>query len=325
MWNVLVCGGAGYIGSHMSQWLADQGHSVTVLDNLSTGHRQAVKWGELIQADLLDEASLAPVFAKRTYDVVMHFAAKSLVAASVDDPLTTYQNNVTGTLNLLAQMRRQDVGKLVFSSTAAVFGQSPMVLIDEQQPMHPITPYGSSKLMVERILADAWMAYGLSSVSLRYFNAAGALAEHGIGEAHVCETHLIPNALRAAAGRAPPLKVFGTDYPTEDGTCIRDYLHVQDIASAHALAVSFLERSPGAHQFNLGSEQGYSVMDIVAAAEQVVGRPVPFELVGRRPGDPARLVASSAKARHVLGWRCQWQNMTSIIDSAWRWHRAQIF
>ncbi|MEA9586868.1 UDP-glucose 4-epimerase GalE [Xanthomonas sp. WHRI 10064A] len=325
MWNILVCGGAGYIGSHMAQWLAEQGHAVTVLDNLSTGHRQAVKWGELIQADLLDEASLARAFNMRRYDVVMHFAATSLVAASVCDPLPTYQNNVIGTLNLLAQMRRRGVDKLVFSSTAAVFGQSPVALIDEHQPMHPITPYGASKLMVERILADAWAAYGLSSVVLRYFNAAGALAEHGIGEAHAFETHLIPNALRAAAGQAPALKVFGADYPTVDGTCIRDYVHVQDIARAHALAVSLLESSPGAHDFNLGSEQGYSVMDIVAAAEKVVGRSVPFELVGRRPGDPARLVASSAKAREVLGWERSWQDMFGIIESAWHWHRAQSF
>lgn len=325
MWSVLVCGGAGYIGSHMSHWLAEQGHTVTVLDNLSTGHRQAVKWGELIQADLLDEASLALAFDRRSYDVVMHFAATSLVAESVGDPLPIYRNNVTGTLNLLAQMRRRGVGKLVFSSTAAVFGQSTVALVDEQQPMHPITPYGASKLMVERILADAWVAHGLSSVVLRYFNAAGALAEQGIGEAHACETHLIPNALRAAAGQAPPLKVFGADYPTADGTCIRDYVHVQDLARAHALAVSLLECNPGAHDFNLGSEQGYSVMDIVTAVEQVVGRPVPFELVGRRPGDPVRLVASSAKARQVLGWERKWQDMSGIIDSAWRWHRAQPF
>ncbi|MBB6574833.1 UDP-glucose 4-epimerase GalE [Xanthomonas arboricola] len=325
MWDILVCGGAGYIGSHMSHWLAEQGHVVTVLDNLSTGHREAVKWGEFIHADLLDEASLARAFDKRRYDVVMHFAATSLVAASVDEPFPTYQNNVTGTLNLLAQMRRRGVEKLVFSSTAAVFGQSPVALIDEHQPMHPITPYGASKLMVERILADAYAAYGLSSVVLRYFNAAGALAEHGIGEAHPCETHLIPNALRAAAGKAPPLKVYGADYPTADGTCIRDYVHVQDLARAHALAVSLLECNPGAHDFNLGSEQGYSVMDVVAAAEQVVGRPVPFELVGRRPGDPARLVASSAKARQVLGWERSWQDMSAIIDSAWRWHRTQPF
>ncbi|WP_372359089.1 UDP-glucose 4-epimerase GalE [Xanthomonas axonopodis] len=325
MWNILVCGGAGYIGSHMSQWLAEQGHAVTVLDNLSTGHRQAVKWGEFIQADLLDEAALTRAFNMRRYDVVMHFAATSLVAESVGNPFPTYQNNVVGALNLLTQMRRRGVEKMVFSSTAAVFGQSQVALIDEYQPMQPITPYGASKLMVERILADAWAAYGLSSVVLRYFNAAGALAEHGIGEAHARETHLIPNALRAAFGEAPPLKVFGADYPTSDGTCIRDYVHVQDLAKAHALAVSLLERSPGAHDFNLGGEQGYSVMDFVAAAEQVVGRPVPFELVGRRPGDPARLVASSAKARQILGWERSWQDMLEIIESAWRWHRAQPF
>ncbi|HDS1223433.1 UDP-glucose 4-epimerase GalE [Stenotrophomonas maltophilia] len=325
MWNVLVCGGAGYIGSHMSQWLAEQGHAVTVLDNLSTGHWQAVKWGELIQADLLDESSLERAFSGRRYDVVMHFAASSLVASSVADPFSTYRNNVAGTLNLLAQLRYRDIGKVVFSSTAAVFGPSSASLVDEQQPMQPINPYGASKLMVERMLADAWEAYGLSSVVLRYFNAAGALPEHGIGEAHACETHLIPNVLRAAAGQAPPLKVFGADYPTPDGTCVRDYVHVQDLARAHGLAMNLMERSPGTHDFNLGSEQGYSVMDIVEAAAQVVGRAVPFEVVGRRAGDPARLVASSAKAQRELGWERSWQDLVAIIKSAWDWHREQPF
>lgn len=325
MWNVLVCGGAGYIGSHMLQWLAERGHAVTVLDNLSTGHREAVKWGELIQADLLDPASLARAFEGRRYDVVMHFAATSLVAGSVADPLATYQNNVTGTLNLLREMQRRQVGRMVFSSTAAVFGQSSSALIDERQPMHPMSPYGASKLMVERMLADAWAAHGLSSVVLRYFNAAGALAEHGIGEAHACETHLIPNVLRAASGDAPPLKVFGNDYATADGTCIRDYVHVQDLACAHGLAMELLERAPGAHDFNLGSEHGDSVLEVIAAAAAVVGRPVPYEVVGRRPGDPPRLVASSAKAKQVLGWERSWGSLGDIVESAWRWHRDQPF
>ncbi len=281
--------------------------------------------GEFIQADLLDESSLVRAFSGRRFDVVMHFAASSLVASSVVDPFPTYRNNVAGTLNLLTQLRRSDIGKLVFSSSAAVFGQSSASLVDEQQPMQPINPYGASKLMVERMLADAWEAYGLSSVVLRYFNAAGALPEQGIGEAHACETHLIPNVLRAAAGRAPPLKVFGVDYPTPDGTCVRDYVHVQDLARAHGLAMNLMERSPGAHDFNLGSEQGYSVMDIVEAAAQVVGRAVPFEVVGRRPGDPARLVASSAKAQRELGWERSWQDLVAIVESAWGWHREQPF
>lgn len=325
MWKVLVCGGAGYIGSHMSQWLAEHGHSVTVLDNLSTGHRAAVKWGDFIHADLLDESALERAFVGRRFDVVMHFAATSLVADSVVDPFTTYQNNVTGSLNLLRQMRRRDVERIIFSSTAAVFGESAIGLIDEQHPTYPINAYGTSKLMVERILSDAWAAYGMSSVVLRYFNAAGALAEHGIGEAHACETHLIPNVLRAAAGQAPPLRIFGSDYPTVDGTCVRDYVHVQDLARAHALAVDLLERSPGAHNFNLGSEEGSSVLQIVAAAAEVVGRAVPYELAARRPGDPARLVASSGKAQEVLGWTREWRDLGEIIESAWRWHRAQSF
>src|SRR5690606_5511223 len=234
MMHLLICGGAGYIGSHMAQWLSAHGHRVTVLDNLSTGHREAVRWGELVEADLLDPSSLDRVFLGRHFDAVMHFCAFSLVGESVRDPYAYYRNNVAGTLNLLEVMRRHDVQRLVFSSTAAVFGNPVSDLIDEEHPKVPINPYGASKLMVERILVDAASAYGLRSTALRYFNAAGALPEHGIGEAHACETHLIPNVLKAALGKGPALKVFGDDYPTPDGTCVRDYVHVQDLAQAHA-------------------------------------------------------------------------------------------
>jgi UDP-glucose 4-epimerase len=323
--KVLVCGGAGYIGSHMAHWLAERGHAVTVLDNLSTGHREAVRWGGLVEADLLEPASLERAFAGQRFDAVMHFCARSLVGESVQQPYAYYANNVTGTLNLLEAMRRHGVERLVFSSTAAVFGNPVGALIDEEHPTSPINPYGASKLMVERILADAAHACGLRSVALRYFNAAGALPEHGIGEAHACETHLIPNVLRAALGTGPALKVFGDDYPTPDGTCVRDYVHVQDLAQAHALALEYMDREPGAHAFNLGNGLGFSVREVIATAARVAGTRIDFEMAPRRAGDPATLVASSGKAREVLGWRPAWTALEPIIESAWRWHREQRF
>ncbi len=323
MHNVLICGGAGYIGSHMAQWLHARGHAVTVLDNLSTGHRGAVRWGELIEADLRDPAALDQVFSSGRFDAVMHFCASSLVGESVAQPYAYYGNNVTGTLNLLEAMRQHGVNRLVFSSTAAVFGHPQSDLIDEVHPKAPINPYGASKAIVERILADAARAYGLRSVSLRYFNAAGALPEHGIGEAHLCETHLIPNVLRAALGQGPALKVFGDDYDTPDGTCVRDYVHVEDLAQAHGLALGFMSHEEGAHAFNLGNGHGFSVREVIAAASKAAGNQVAYEIAPRRPGDPARLVASSAKAREVLGWRPTWTRLGPIIESAWRWHRDQ--
>jgi UDP-glucose 4-epimerase len=320
---ILICGGAGYIGSHMAQWLHSQGHDVAVLDNLATGHREAVRWGELIEADLRDPAALSEVFTLRRFDAVMHFCASSLVGESVNEPYAYYANNVAGTLNLLQAMREHGVDRLVFSSTAAVFGNPASDSIDEAHPKVPINPYGASKLMVERILADAAHAYGLRSVALRYFNAAGALPEQGIGEAHRCETHLIPNVLRSALGNGGALKVFGEDYDTPDGTCVRDYVHVQDLAQAHALALDFMGREPGAHAFNLGNGQGFSVREVIAAAGEVAGRDIPFEVAPRRAGDPARLVASSRKAREVLSWKPVWTELAPIIESAWRWHREQ--
>lgn len=320
---ILICGGAGYIGSHMAQWLHARGQQVAVLDNLATGHRGAVKWGELIEADLRDPAALARVFASRRFDAVIHFCASSLVGESVAQPYAYYGNNVAGTLNLLEAMREHGVERLVFSSTAAVFGNPESALIDESHPTTPINPYGATKLMVERILADAAHAYGVRSVALRYFNAAGALPEHGIGEAHLCETHLIPNVLRAALGSGAKLKVFGDDYDTPDGTCVRDYVHVEDLAQAHGLALDFLAHQAGAHAFNLGNGQGFSVREVIATAGEVTGTPVPFEMAPRRQGDPARLVASSRKAREVLGWQPTWTTLAPIIDSAWRWHRDQ--
>jgi UDP-glucose-4-epimerase len=318
--NVLVCGGAGYIGSHMAKWLASRGFVVSVLDNLSTGHREAVRWGELIEADLLDPASLERAFVGRRFDAVMHFCARSLVGESMTQPYDYYANNVAGSLNLLQAMQRHGVGRLVFSSTAAVFGQPVSALIDEDHPKAPINPYGAGKLMVERILVDAAQAYGLRSVALRYFNAAGASPSGEIGEAHAPETHLIPNVLRAALGTGPALKVFGDDYPTPDGTCVRDYVHVDDLAQAHELALAYMDQHDGFNTFNLGNGSGFSVRQVIEAARQVTGRQIEFELAPRRAGDPAVLVAASTKAHRELGWRPQYTELPPIIESAWRWH-----
>ena len=323
--HILVCGGAGYIGSHMARRLALRGIEVTVLDNLSTGHREAVQWGDLVVADLLDPPSLERVFAGRRFDAVMHFCARSLVAESMADPHAYYANNVAGTLNLLEAMRRHGLPRLVFSSTAAVFGQPLADRIDEDHPRQPINPYGASKLMVERILADAASAYGLRSVALRYFNAAGASSDGTIGESHQPETHLIPNVLRAALGTGPALKVFGDDYPTPDGTCVRDYVHVDDLAQAHELALGYLDAHAGAHAFNLGNGQGFSVRDVIAVAGAVSGHPIAHTIEPRRRGDPPVLVASSAKAREQLGWTPVHTTLEPIIESALRWHRAQRF
>ncbi|WP_430391369.1 UDP-glucose 4-epimerase GalE [Dyella sp. 20L07] len=320
--KILVCGGAGYIGSHMVRLLLGQGHEVVVLDNLSTGHREAVPHGLLEIADLLDPSSLKAVFTKHQFDGVIHFCARSLVGESVMQPYAYYENNVGGTLNLLQAMHDAGVKRLVFSSTAAVFGDLEAELIDETQPTQPINPYGASKLMVERILADAAKAYGLRSTALRYFNAAGADPSGGIGESHQPETHLIPNVLRAALGQGPGLKVFGADYPTRDGTCVRDYIHVNDLASAHLLALQFMETHEGAHLFNLGNGKGFSVLEVIEAARRVTGLPIDYAQDARRAGDPAVLVASSEKAQRLLGWRPQFKDIGEIINTAWQWHRS---
>lgn len=322
--NILVCGGAGYIGSHMAKWLAVRGFSVTVLDNLATGHRSAARWGDFIQADILDVVALENVFASRSFDAVMHFCAKSLVGESMEMPYDYYVNNVVGTLSLLQVMRKFGVNKLVFSSTAAVYGQPKQDLIDEDHPTFPINPYGQSKLMVERILLDAARAYGLRSVCLRYFNAAGASADGDIGEAHEPETHLIPNVLRSVLYGNSALKIFGDDYPTADGTCIRDYVHVEDLAQAHQLALQYMAGRSGAHVFNLGSGTGFSVREVISAAERITNRSVAFDVAPRRPGDPAVLVASSARARVELGWEPKYCDLDEIVGSAWRWHSRQL-
>ncbi|MCF7223780.1 UDP-glucose 4-epimerase GalE [Marilutibacter chinensis] len=323
--KVLIAGGAGYIGAHVVKLLAGEGIEVHVLDNLSTGHRQAVQWGPLVEADLLQPDSLNRVLSSNRFDAVMHFCARSLVGESVTAPYDYYRANVTGTLNLLDAMRRHDVDKLVFSSTAAVFGNPERDLIDETHPCRPINPYGKSKLMVESILEDAARAYQLRSVALRYFNAAGADPSGCIGESHHPETHLIPNMFRSVLGQRSGLKVLGDDYPTRDGTCIRDYVHVNDLADAHLKALHWMAHNEGAGRFNLGNGGGFSVREVLAAAEQVTGRKIAYEVAARRTGDPAVLVASSDKARAELGWQPRYPGIEGILSTAWAWHQNPAY
>lgn len=319
--TVLVCGGAGYIGSHLAALLRRRDIDILVFDDFSTGHRAAVRGLPQFEGRLQSSADLDRALTSAPIAAVVHFAAKALVAESVADPELYYDNNVVGTLRLLQAMRRHGVRKLVFSSTCATYGVPQQVPIDESHPQAPINPYGASKWMCERMIADAAAAHGLRAVSLRYFNAAGASPEAGIGESHEPETHLIPNALRAAAGRGPALKVHGKDYPTPDGTCIRDYVHVLDLAEAHLLALEYLESHAGAHAFNLGSERGHSVLQVLEAVGRVVGFDVPFEFADRRPGDPPVLVADSGRARRELGWVPRYTGIEEIVETAWRWHR----
>jgi UDP-glucose 4-epimerase len=321
----LVCGGAGYIGSHMVRYLLRQGHEVVVYDDLSTGHRESVPAEGLVIGDIGDGTALGQLFAQHRFDAVMHFCALSLVGESVSKPYLYYTNNVARTLVLLEAMRTAGVDRLVFSSTAAVFGNPQTPLITEEHPTTPINPYGQSKLMVEKILTDAANAYGLRSVALRYFNAAGADPSGEIGEAHSPETHLIPNVLRSLLGQGPELKVFGSDYATRDGTCVRDYVHVNDLASAHLKAVEFMLDHEGAHIFNLGNGEGFSVREVIAAAERVTGQEVSYDMVARRPGDPPTLVASGQRARELLGWQPEFSRLDDILASAWDWHTKPAY
>ncbi|HET7780665.1 MAG TPA: UDP-glucose 4-epimerase GalE [Rudaea sp.] len=320
--KILVCGGAGYIGSHMCKRLARAGHVPIAFDNLSTGHEWAVKWGPLVRADLLDPAALANVFREHPIDAVMHFAARSIVSESMREPGLYFRNNVAGTLNLLDAMREGRVGKFVFSSTAAVYGNPQYTPIDEAHPCAPINPYGWSKFMAERVIEEFCRAHGMRAVSLRYFNAAGADPDGEVGEAHEPETHLIPNVIRAAIDpSAGPVKVFGNDYETPDGTCIRDYIHVDDLCDAHLLALDLLSASNGFRAFNLGCGQGYSVAQVLAACRARCDGGPEAEFVERRPGDPPSLVASSAAAASTLGWKPS-RSLADCVASALAWHRG---
>lgn len=323
--RILVVGGAGYIGAHMCKHLAEHGHDVVVCDDFSTGHRAAVRWGECVEASIGDEAALDALFGRQRFDAVMHFAACSIVGESVANPLKYYRNNVGNTLVLLDAMRRHGVERFVFSSTAAIFGEPETELIDEDHPKRPVNPYGRTKLAIEQVLQDCAMAYGLRAVALRYFNAAGADDSGLIGESHHPETHLIPKLLRKAAGETIDVRIFGDDYPTADGTCVRDYIHVNDLADAHLLALRHLNDTPGFRAFNLGNGRGFSVSQVIAAVEAVIGRRLHVERGQRRAGDPAYLAASSAQAQGVLGWVPRRPELVDIIESAWRWHQCQSY
>jgi len=324
--KLLVVGGAGYIGSHMVKQLSHAGHSVVVMDNLTTGFREMACFGELVVGDLADTALLENLFTQHQFDGVMHFAACSLVGESVSKPGKYYRNNVANTLNLLDAMVRHEVRHFIFSSTAATFGEPDYVPIDEAHPQVPINPYGASKLMVERILQDYFTAHGLNSVCLRYFNACGADPEGAIGECHDPETHLIPIILQAASGRRSHITVFGRDYAPHDGTCVRDYIHIEDLSSAHALALDALVKGQqsGALGYNLGNGLGYSVQQVIDAVVKVVGeddRSIIVEEGQRRAGDPATLVADATQAKSALGWEPQYADLTTIIRHAWAWEK----
>ncbi len=320
--KVLVCGGAGYIGSHMVQLLVEKGHEPVIVDNLSTGFADSVGSARLLVGDVLDKRFLDGVFSDHgPFDLIMHFCAKSLVGESVEKPQLYYENNVTGTLQLLDTMRRFEHKRLVFSSSAATYGVPNSELIDEKHDCVPISPYGKTKLIVEKALVDYHAAYGISSMSFRYFNACGAHPSAGIGERHDPETHLIPNILKSLLDGGKPMKVFGDDYETPDGSCVRDYIHVCDLAEAHLAAATYLEHHDGAAVMNLGIGEGFSVFDITHAVERVTGRTVKFNVEERRPGDPPTLVADSTLARRSLNWDPGYANIDSIIETAWRFHQ----
>lgn len=326
--SVLVVGGAGYIGSHMVKLLARQGHSVTVFDNLSTGHRDAVARAEFIEGDLRRAEDISGALGRRRFDVVMHFAANCYVGESVQEPAKYYRNNVIGTLHLLDAMREAGTRRMVFSSTCSTYGDPVSVPMDEAHPQQPVNPYGMTKLAAERAMADYGRAYGLQAISLRYFNASGCDPDGELGERHDPETHLIPlvlqEALRVRAGGKPvdtQLHVFGDDFDTPDGTCIRDYVHIADLCRAHEQAMDRLlgSEAPGFEAFNLGTGRGHSVKEVIDTCRRVTGQDIRYRLAGRRPGDPARLVASAQRAQEVLDWSPQYRDLEDIVATAWSW------
>ena len=317
--TVLVTGGAGYIGSHTALELQERGYRVVALDNLSTGHRWAIRADEFIEGDIRDTNLLDKTLSRFKFNAVVHFAAKSIVSDSLLDPMDYYDNNVVGAQRLIQSTISAGVPKFIFSSTAAVYGEPSTLVISENTEKSPINPYGQSKRMVELMLEDAFTGNQLNSISFRYFNAAGARPEAGLGERHLPETHLIPNILLSCLDKNPgrALKVFGNDYPTEDGSCIRDYIHVKDLARAHADAVAFLDEDPNAHTINLGSGTGYSVLEIIRACEAVVGHKIDYDIADRRAGDPAILVADATKALSTLGWSTR-QALPAMVEDAYK-------
>ena len=321
--NILVVGGAGYIGSHMVKLLGERRCAVTTLDDLSSGHRDAVLTGDFVQGDMADTELLRSLFARRKYDAVMHFASFIEVGESVREPAKYYRNNVANTLTLLAAMREAGIDRFIFSSTAAIFGTPQYSPIDERHPRAPINPYGRTKNMVEDVLGDYERAYGLRSVCLRYFNAAGADPDGKLGERHDPESHLIPLALQAASGRRAGLSVYGTDYDTPDGTCIRDYVHVSDLCEAHWLALESLRDGASSQAYNLGNGNGFSVLEVIETAKKVTGVDFAVKHEARRAGDPPRLVADASAIKAKLGWLPRYADLDTIIAHAWAFERSR--
>jgi UDP-arabinose 4-epimerase len=321
--RVLVTGGAGYIGSHTAKALARSGHEPVVLDNFNAGHRWAVKWGPLAEGGLADQGFVLRTLREFGIEAVIHFAADALVGESVSNPRKYYWNNVVNSLRLVDAMLEVGVKRIVFSSSCATYGVPNRVPIAEDHPQLPVNPYGETKLMIERILRDYDPAYGLRWVALRYFNAAGADPEGELGEDHTPETHMIPAAVEAALGQRPQVEIYGTDYPTPDGTAIRDYIHVADLARAHILALEYLAAGGESSALNLGTGRGQSVRQVIAAVGKLCGGRVPVREGPRRPGDPPALVADAAKAERVLGWKPEYAELDAIVESAWRWHSAR--
>ena len=318
---ILIVGGAGYIGSHLNKEINKKGIETVIFDNLSYGHRDFVKWGTFEKGDLGSIEDIRAVFKKYPIEAVMHFAAFTYVGESVENPQKYYQNNVKNTLNLLQVMLEENVKYFVFSSTCATYGNPVEIPITESHPQNPINPYGKGKLMVETVLKDYSDAYGLKYASLRYFNAAGADPDGEVGELHDPETHLIPLILDAAAGRREDIKIFGTDYDTPDGTCIRDYIHVTDLAEAHILALEYLQNGGKSDFFNLGNGNGFSVKEVIETAEEVTGKDIKAIEAERRAGDPPILVGSSTKAKETLNWNPKYDELSKIIETAWNWHK----
>lgn len=319
---ILVTGGAGYIGSHTVSKFQAQGEEVIVLDSLQKGHAEAILSPNFYSGDLRDSNLLDQIFNEHSIEAVIHFAADSLVGESVSDPLKYYQNNVASTLNLLTKMKEHGVRQIVFSSTAATYGEPQHTPIEEADPTLPTNPYGETKLAIEKMLHWCDEAYGIHFVALRYFNAAGADPTGRIGEDHHPETHLIPLILQVALGQREKITIFGDDYPTSDGTCVRDYIHVVDLAQAHWLALSKLRTTHKSGIYNLGNGQGFSVLQVIEAARHVTGHPIPAELGPRRAGDPAVLIASSNLAQEELGWVPKWNRLEQILETAWNWHKS---